>query len=244
VGAEIVIFQSVEDAIQNDPAALFERHGVLVIEGLKWATDLKLLSDNKLDQFKAFKEPQSSDPLPANAMDELNRLYDEMAALLIRLYGSYAAAGVFKDCTIGKSIRRMRTGPEPIHLDSFDSSNVPQILAFVNFDVNPRLWQISYTLPELVDCHKPLVQKIVSANVHNETQFNIVLRNEIVDGALSNIPFEEIDLSHGTFWVVNAKTVLHGVKYGAGAALWAVNSSKLPPGLTQKEILAPLGASW
>ncbi len=152
----------------------------------------------------------------------------------------------------------METGPEALHLDSFESHRRTCLLGFVNLDTQPRVWSVSHTLPGLIDRYRDAIEELwVTAQERAkgrlstlEHLFNILLREafgghnimrdqpeRVLYKQLAGIACHTIDFAPGTLWILNPKTVTHRIEFGRNAYLHGLHSLRGKAQLLQMNIL-------
>ncbi len=208
---------------------------ILVFDDIDWHTDLDVLFCHRVDRRKEYDDEDAhtqhkKGTAPKEVLEQLIKLEYEMDGIFQNLFGKFDGA------VKATSWRPMIVGPEPIHFDSYEKEGVTTICAFVNFDREPRVWRVSYTLSDLLDTHTDLIREIWRDAKRMGSNFNVVLRaRTFEDGPPFDI-HHEIDFAQGSVWFCNPKTVSHGIHHGRGAYLYA----KHIPGLdvpSQKDII-------
>lgn len=221
---------------RNAARKLFDEHRVLSIDDIEWEADLDVLATNRVDKHKPYDDEElhrkyTKSNAPDVVKAELAKLEVQIEDIFRVLYGE------FDDAKKAFSWRPMIVGPEPIHFDGYVLPNTTTICSFVNFDTQPRVWRVSYTLPGLIKSYPKMVRDLWDQAIETKSSFNAILRHRTFEGQPPFDVFHEIEFGQGAIWFCNPKTVSHGIHYGRGACLYALHVKGLNIETLQENII-------
>ena len=139
---------------------------------------------------------------------EVRRVNKSLRALLSQIFPTY------KVDREQYSWRFLQTGyfVHPMHLDSFGSDEDRQYVRFfVNLDREPRVWRVSHRLDELLERHYVKRDWGRYADMAPNSFCDIVcdyFREH------PEAPYHEVKFEQGDLWLVDTRTIPHGVISG------------------------------
>jgi hypothetical protein len=223
-----------------DPVGLFNQQGVLAIDGLDWSADLDVLyqdvrPDHKpyddVDFFKLYNMANAPDA----CQPEFVKLENDLRDLLKTLYQVDIQPDYQNRST---AWRPFNVGPEPLHYDSFDDSGVSHLCCFVNVDKKPRVWEVSYTWPELIELHGKQIRGNFDKH-HDLRKTAVWLRHRSHAGNPpigDETPKHVVEFDTGTVWICDPKMVAHGI-YSGGAVFMFRYGGEVSGGKTQRDFI-------
>ncbi len=222
------VFGSVDDAIEMNPTAMFDRAELMVIDGVRWAADMAVIRSGLIGRQRAFKQAfQPAEPADA-VQRELDRLGQQADEIFKQLFPSLMPLAPRRD-----SFRPMISGPEPLHFDTY-SSEVPLVTSFINVSNKARVYRIGHSFPDLVAKYPALMRQVA-----HECQGGDLLdmSYQIRTRTVGNLPPLDatsprhvVRLAPHAIWFFNAKTVSHELVSGEGAMSfsWVVPNCRAP----------------
>ncbi len=203
------------DQLQTAQAEEYFRNaGLLVVDGMPWAADLKLIRTALVKTKRAFKAPFIEKDPPKLVRKELRKLQAHAERLFAQLYPS------FKSVETRVSFRPMITGPEPLHFDTYGGS-APLVTAYINVSKEPRVYGIGPNFPTLVREQPDVMRELAEIDgllVVDDLSYSIRQCTADNRGPLGpDAPRHRVEFAPGAIWFFNAKTVSHEVIHGTGA---------------------------
>lgn len=208
---------------------------LIVVDGVEWAANLKLIRSALVKKHRRFKEQFTYGPISQGVEDETRKLAEQVNRIFLGLLPSFAPVRFAH-----QSLRNMITGPEPMHFDTYGGET--KVAAFVNVSEVPRIYNVGPSFEQLVAEQPKVMQEVIKECEGNLDDLSYCIRGRTMESKPpigKDCPRHRAELAPGSVWFFNPKTVSHEVVYGEGAAgfNWVI-----PPGLlpSQADLVAGL----
>ncbi len=213
------------------PKKVFCDAEFLVIDDLDWDVDFGPIQKSLSPDRRKFEEAFNDGDPSKSALRQIKRIEWRVHHLFNTLYPGYEGKRFAK-----AGWRNQPTGPEPLHLDSYDPKGAAGIGVFVNVSAEPRRYRVGWKLEAL--CHMKQQRQMIrdiwhtaqSLSAYPPSHFSVVLRRRWIDKEApfdEEIPAHEVSFAPGSIWFWNPKLILHQVIHGTGALSmsWMVTNS-------------------
>lgn len=200
---------------QQEARKIFERPGVVIVDGAVDEATVDGLREGLSDQRRKFKD-KFNNGLPDS--ERFKHAYGQagrrMRELTEKLFGyDLPPKG-------DRSYRPMITESEPLHFDTYAvPCGTASLMAVLNFDVRPRVWNVGPSFREMCRNHPADVQQILKGLRPGESP-SVPLRTAGLNGVgplRAGTPVHQIEFAPGSVWYANPKTISHQIIYGGGA---------------------------
>lgn len=234
IRARICSFKTLSQAIEAGPARIFEQPSFLVLEHLELPEStreafLRHLSFHPRPNFShGFYEGEGGPDLD-EAMAQTTRITDNIFKALFPAYQVERVAS---------SYRNRRSGPEPMHYDSYDPEGYNVVCAFLNVGREPRKYRVSYDFGQLVE-ENPDIRDLAKKCKNNDRNVSVELRGRWLNRRGPGKVWEEYheaSFPPYSIWFFSPKTIAHQLMsgYGVFGMSWHVKGCDLK---SQEEFL-------
>lgn len=218
---KIYQINNIEDI--NNAEKLIEKPGFIILDNYKWQTDLTYFRKYQLD-IKYDKSEYYKHHLYDEEFQEIRKkLKQEIRNLYCTLFPKYK----FNDQT-HYSFRPYVSCNESMHFDTRTNKDL-FLTSYINLDILPRIYQLSYTFPYLAKKHPKYIRPLKKIHIGNQIRQDILTnKGPLHFGA----PKHTLLLNYGTIWFFDPHLISHQVIFGRmamGYMLEVSNSSNLRP---------------
>jgi hypothetical protein len=226
------IYATVDTRIS--PSAIFEEPSILALERVDISDDARQAFIRHLSEKpRRFGDPFSDNPQGDDLIRAMDKTEEAIYDIFAAIYPTYEVA------RISSSFRNMRSGPEPMHYDTYDPEGYNVVCAFMNVGTEDRVYKVSYDFGQLVE-ENPELRGLAKGWKAQGKNISAELRNrwlrERGPGKVWKV-HHDVRFPPGSIWFFSPKTIAHQVIYGYGAfcMAWHVNGCGLK---SQDEFLA------
>ena len=207
------VAEGIEGARALDPRRLLVDGNMLVIDGIDWRADFDPIRRALKPRQRKFEGRFNNGQPPPDAATEIDLLCEQARELFRSLFPGWR---VKKSPT---SWRNLRTGPEPMHFDTYDPKGCSLLHGFMNVDTTTREYLVSWRLSDLRRDEPGLLRYLWKACAHDPRNFSIEMRRRWCERESpfdGHIPAHQVDLAPKSIWFFDPKLILHQVIRGSG----------------------------
>ncbi len=220
------VASGIEAAIAMDPKNLFSESDILAVDGVNWGADFETIYDALSSKPRKFEDLFNDGQPEQDVAMELNTILLKVGDLIKTMYEGWEGE------ITRWGWRNMPSGPEPMHLDTYDQAGCPRMTIFVNVSPEPREYRVGWRLADLCEDQAQLIKDIWERCSRNARHFSVVMRKRWIekdppfDG---EVPAHRIRFAPKSIWFFDAKMIFHEVVYGIGAISisWNVTNSEV-----------------